>query len=567
MKWKSIYEQRPWLKAYPPGVPSEMEIPVKSLNEAFDEATQRYKNKTAINFYGKKITYRELREKVDRLATALTHLGIKKGDRIALLLLNSPEHIVAFYGSLKVGAVITPISPVYVFSEIKYQLEDSGSESVICQDVLYESLEKTGLQFNNVILTNIDESLPPIKKIMGRTVLRSSYEKMAAPPADIFRHKGIYKLENLLKEHPPNPPKVEIDPKEDLAELPYTGGTTGPPKGVIITHYNLIAAHTQIHAFYPILEEGKEILVAYMPFYHAAGQVTALLDGIFSGSTQFILTTPEIDDILNIIARQNVTTFLGAPSLFEFLKDYERTDRVNWKKLKYVMTGADALNEYTAAAWKTRTGIDLTDAYGMTETSAVAIATPVEKAKVGSIGIPVSGTLAAIVNPDSDEFLPLGEIGELVVAGPQVTQGYWNNLQATKDCEAIIDGFRWWRTGDLARMDEEGYFYIYDRKRDLIKYKGLRVYAREVEEVLKTHPQIREVGVIGARDVKVGENVKAFIVLEPDARGKLSEEDIMNYCREKLTPYKIPKIVEFVGEIPKTDVGKVSRRELRDEGR
>ncbi|MCL0048601.1 AMP-binding protein [Dehalococcoidia bacterium] len=564
MKSKSVYEERPWLKYYPAGVPAEVDIPDKSVSQAFDEATEKWKDKTAVIFYGRKISYRELREKVDRLTTALADLGIKKGDRVGILLLNSPEHIIAFYGVVKLGAIVTPISPVYVSPEIKHQLEDSGAESIICQDMLYEGVEKTGVRLKNVILTNIAESLPASKRFLGKSVLKGVYQKMAAPPPDLFRREGFHQFGELIKKYPPSPPGVEIDPKEDLLNLPYTSGTTGLPKGVMISHYNVIANLEQFRAFYPFLEEGKEVGVGYMPFYHAAGQVLMLLNGILHGHTQVVITTPDLDDILNAISTYKATNFVGAPTIYELLKDYEKTDRVNWKKLKIVASGADALHEFTAKDWKARTGVTLHDIYGMTELVAVSHGSPLGRVKTGAVGIPIPNMMGAIVDPDKDELLPQGELGELVINGPQVTRGYWNKPEATRECEAIINGKRWWRTGDLARMDEEGYFHLYDRKRDLIKYKGLRVYAREVEEVLKTHPQIKEVGVVGERDIKVGENVKAYVVLEYDARGRLSEHDIIEYCQEKLTPYKIPRIIEFVGEIPKTDIGKVSRRELRE---
>ena len=251
--------------------------------------------------------------------------------------------------------------------------------------------------------------------------------------------------------------------------------------------------------------------------------------------------------------------------MYEILKDYKKLNRVNWKKFDIILSGADALHESTINDWKDRTDTDLYDIYGMTELSGTSHSCPPGQPIPGSIGVPTVNTMAAILDPDKDEFLPVDEMGELVVAGPQVTKGYWRNPEATEECEAFLNGVRWWRTGDIGYMNKDGFFFLYDRKRDLIKYKGYRVHAREVEEVLKTHPQIKEAGVVGVPDVKVGENVKAFVVLESDARGKLSEEDIANYFQGKLTHYKIPKIVEFVGEIPKTDVGKVSRRELREE--
>lgn len=558
------YERKPWLQAYPKEIPAEIQIPKQSIVEAFDRATEKWAKRTAINFYGKKFSYGKLREKVDRFATGLSALGVKKGDRVALLLLNSPEHIIAFYGVVKLGAIVTAISPVYVSSEIKHQLLDSGAETLICQDILYEGVEKTGLKLKNVIITNIEDSLPAIKRLMGKKIVRDVYQKMALPASEIFSRSGFYRFNDLIEKYPPALQKVEINPEEDIVTLPYTGGTTGAPKGVMITHQNVMAEITQFHAFLPNLEIGTEVWLAYSPFYHAAGQILSVLDGILSGYTLIIMTTPDPDDLLNLLVKHDIRTLFGAPSLYEILKDYKKTDRINWKKFKMVMSGADALREETFKQWQRRTGVSLQEGYGMTEVTLTATDNPCGKIKLGSIGVPICSTLVAILDPEKDEFVPLKEKGEIAVLGPQVTKGYYNNPEATRACEAIIAGKRWWRTGDIGLMDEEGYFYIYDRKRDLIKYKGLRVYAREVEEVLIKHPQIKEVGVIGVPDIRVGENVKALVVVERDARGKLSEEEVMDYCKDKLAHYKIPKIVEFVGEIPKTDVGKVSRRELRE---
>jgi len=562
----STYEQRPWLERYPDGVPASIEVPMKSVGNAFDEATEKWPNRTAVVFYGRKISFKELREKVDSLASALSDMGIRKGDRMALLLLNSPEYIISFYAAAKVGAVLTPISPVYVSGEIAHQLIDSGAESIICQDILYEGVQKSGVDLKRIILTNISDSLPKMKKIMGKSILRGVYQKMAAPSPDIVSKENFYRLHDLIESYSPDPPAVEIIPQKDLVVLPYTGGTTGPPKGVMVTHYNAVANVAQVAAYLPELKDGRETLIAYMPYYHAAGQSVGVLIGILLGYTQVTITTPDIDDILTSIVKYKATFFMGAPTMYEMLKDYEKTDRVAWKKLKVTLSGADSLHDETARDWKERTGVTITEGYGMTETTATTHMGPVGKQKLGSIGFPIPGTMSAILDPEKDIYMPVGEMGEIVSMGPQVGLGYWQNEAATRECTAEIDGKTWWRTGDIGRMDEDGYFYVYDRKRDLIKYKGLRVFAREVEEVLKTHPSIKEVGVVGAPDQLVGENVKAVVVLESDARGKISETDIMEYCRDRLSHYKIPRIVEFVGEIPKTDIGKVSRREIREEG-
>lgn len=565
---KSVYLERPWLKFYSKGVPSDIEVPIDiSVNNLFDKATEKWSDKISCVFYGNKISYKELREKVDRFANALSHLGVKKGDRVALLLLNSLEYIIAFFAVLKLGAIVTSISPVYVSSEIKHQLEDSGSKHLVCLDILYEGVVKSGVTLKNVILTNIADSLPKLKKLVGKSMLRGIYQKMASPSPTLFAEAGIYKFHDLIKEYPPSPPPVKIDPQKDCAWLPYTGGTTGKPKGVIITHYNMVVNDKQFEKFINIFQEGREVLLGYMPFYHVAGFMSGPFTSIVHGFTNVILASPEIDDVINAIANYKVSMLIGAPAIFEFLKDYDKADYVNWSKMKIVISSADALHDFTAKDWKSRTGIDIHEYYGQTELTCAVIGTPLGKAKTGSIGIPQPSTNAAILDVEKDIYLPVGEKGELAINGPQMTKGYWNNPVATNECQALINGITWWRIGDIAYMDEDGYFHIYDRKKDLIKYKGLQVLAREVEEVLKTHPQIKEAGVIGVRDIKVGQNVKAFVVLESDARGNLSEAQIVDYCQGKLTHYKIPKSIEFVGEIPKTDIGKVSRRELREEER
>lgn len=567
MSAKEAYETRPWLKFYLKEVSADVPIPEKSVVEMFDESTDKWKDKTALIFYGRKISYRELREQTDRFATALADLGVKKGERVALLLLNSPQFIIAFFAALKAGAIITAISPVYVSPEIKHQLLDSGAKYLICQDILFDHVEKTGVKLEKVIVTSITEYLPAMKKFLGSSILRAVYQKMSAPPAELFKKEGFYQLQELIAKYPPNPPKVQFNIKEDLVTLPYTGGTTGLPKGAMITHFNLISAqYLGTKAWGNVVEQGKEVVLAYLPFYHIYGQSVVMLGGISQGYTLVIFTTPDLDDILNSIESYKATVFYSVPSLYEALRDYARTDRVNWKRLKVLVSGADALLEDTAKGWEKRTGTKIHEGWGMTETSSVGILSPYGQPRVGSFGVPLPNTVAGIADPDKDEFLPVGETGELVVKGPQVFKGYWNNPEETKKMSMTVNGERWLRTGDLVRMDEEGYFYFYDRKRDMIKYKGLAVFAREVEEVLCSHPQVKEAGVIGVPDADVGERVKAIVVLETEARGKLSETEIITYCTEHLAHYKVPKIVEFRGEVPKTDVGKVSRRELRDEG-
>jgi long-chain acyl-CoA synthetase len=563
---KAQYEAKPWLKWYLQGVPKDITVEEKSVVDTFNETCDKWKDKTAVVFYGRKVSYKELREQVDRFAAALHDLGVKKGDKIALLLLNSPQFIIAYMGALKAGATLTTISPVYVGSEIKYQLEDSGARMIVCMDILYDNVERSGVKLDAVILTSISEYLPGMKKFLGSSVLRAVYQKMAAPPVELFQREGFYRFQDLLKKYPPNPPDIKFNIREDIVTLPYTGGTTGKPKGAKITHYNFGAARQLGSKFWgDIVQEGKETVIAYLPFYHIYGQAVVMMGGLTEGYTSILITTPDPDDILSAIENYHGTIFYGVPSLYEYLKDYEKTNRVNWKKIKVLISGADALLEDTAMGWEKRTGARIHEGWGMTETTSTGMVNPYGRAKIGSFGVPMPGCVAGIMEVEGTKFLPIGETGELVFKGPNVFPGYWGKPEETKEVLLGIDGETWLRTGDLARMDEEGYFYFYDRKKDMIKYKGLQVFAREVEEVIASHPQVKEAGVIGVPDPEVGEKVKAIVVLESEARGKVSEEDIMKYCAGKLAAYMVPKIVEFRGEVPKTDIGKVSRRELREE--
>lgn len=565
MSAKEAYAAKPWVAHYPEGVAEEVEVPEMSVPQAFDKMADQYANKNALIFYGKKITYRKLKELTDSFASALSALGVSKGDTVALYLLNCPQYVIAYFGALKVGAKVTPISPVYTSKEVKHQLEDSEARAIICEEILYDNVERSGADLDHVILTDIADYLPSLKKLFGKNALSKAYSGMAAPSQEHVEKAGLLRFQDLLKKYPGPPPPVEINPREDLAALPYTGGTTGLPKAAMITHYNMIALQQQIMAFWPMFEEGNEVVMGFLPFFHIYGQVVVMFNSLVQGFTVVLFTTPDIDDILTAMDRYQASAFFGVPTLFEYLKEYERTDRVNWKRLKMIACGADTLHESTIKQWEQRTGAVIMEGYGMTETTAVAHSTPYHRPKTGSFGVPLPGVDAAIVDVDGEECIPVGEDGELILSGPNIMQGYWRRPEETSETMMDMDGKRWLRTGDLVRMDEEGYFHFFDRKRDLIKFKGYSVFARHVEEVLYKHPKIKAAGVVGVADPKVGQLIKAYVVLQSDARGKISEEEIVEFCRDNLAHYKVPRIIEFRGELPKTDVGKVSRRELREE--
>jgi long-chain acyl-CoA synthetase len=545
-----VYLSRPWAR-HQSAKPGSITVPLQSVTRAFDEVTERAPERTAVAFYGRPISYRELRDASDRLANALAALGLKKGDRVALYLVNSPQFIIAYFAALKCGATVTPISPVYTSHEVKYQLQDSGARAVICQDVLYEKVARTGVALDFVVVSNVGEYLPTLKRLMAK--------KTAVAGA------RIHWLQDLLKAHPPQPPAVRIDPKKDIAALPYTGGTTGNPKGVILTHYNLVAAQSIGMAAFPNLSEGKEVVLAFLPFFHIYGQVVIMLNSLCQGNLLVLFTSPDTEAIIAAMERYQATVFYGVPTLYEYLKDHKDTDKANWKRLKLIVSGADTLHESTVNGWTRRTGSKITEGYGLSETAAISHINPLERPKTGSFGCPVELVEAAVINAETLDFTPPGETGELVLAGPNVMAGYWNRPEDTAKAFVERDGRRWLRTGDIVRMDEEGYFHFYDRSKDLIKFKGYSIFAKDVEDVLYGHPQVKAAGVIGVADPAVGQRIKAIVVLQGDARGKVSADEIKAYCRQSLAEYKVPHIVEFRGELPKTDVGKISRRELRDE--
>ncbi len=565
MDAKEIYASKPWLKHYPEGVPETVDIPNVSVPDLFNQVVQKYGKKAALIFYGKEISYINLKELVDRFATALADLGVKKGNTVALYLLNCPQYVIAYFAALRIGAKVTPISPVYTSHEIRHQLQDSDAMTLVCQDILYDNVEKTGIVLKHVILTSILEYLPTLKKVLGKSMLGKDYADLQVPTPEHRAQAGLLDFQELIKKYPPQPPQVTIEPKKDIAILPYTGGTTGLPKAAVLNHFNMVALYAQGKAFWPFLEDGKELVMAFLPFFHIYGQVVVMLASLCRGFTMVLFTTPDIDDIISAMERYKASTFNGVPTMFEYLKEYEKTDRVNWKKLKLIACGADTLHESTIEAWERRTGSQIYEGYGMTETTGVSHGNPYLRSKKTSFGVPIPGVKAAIIEYEGTNYMPVGEVGEMILSGPNIMQAYWKREEETRQSLIDIDGEKWLRTGDIVSMDEDGYFHFFDRKRDLIKYKGYSVFARHVEEVLYQHPQIKAAGVVGVPDPKVGHLIKAYVVLESEARGKISEQEIIEFCKKNLAHYKVPKIIEFRGELPKTDVGKVSRRELREE--
>ena len=555
------YERRPWLKWYAKGVPADVEIPERSIPDMIDEAVTKWGNKTAIVFYGEKMKHKEIHELSLRFATALHDLGVKKGDRVAILLPNCPQYIIAYFGILRLGAVASPMSPLYSPREIKHQVNDSESKNIVCLDLLYENVEKvwkeTGLQ--HAIITSIEEYLPRMGRFFSRT-------RGGTLSVETRQRPEILLFQDLIKKYPPKPPKVEINPKEDLAALPYTGGTTGVPKGAMLTHYNIAAIQEEMYRFFPDMYRAEEErTIALLPFYHIYGQAVIMLTGRIRGGLGILFAKPDLEDIIAAMEKYDVTLFYGVPTLYKYLLDVKRARRFSWKRLKYIFCGADTLHKEVREDWMRFIGKEIREGYGLTETTAVTHTNPPDRNKPGSFGVPLPNTHVAIIDPDTQEFLPPGEEGELVTSAPQVMKGYWKKPKANKESFMKAGGRVWFKTGDIARMDEEGYFYFVERTKDMIKYKGYSVFAHEIEEVLYNHPKVKEAAVIGVPDPDVGERVKAIVVPDTDYRGKLTEEEVTEWCEKNLAHYKVPKIVEFRGEIPKTDAFKIDHKKLRTE--
>ncbi|MEW6216371.1 MAG: AMP-binding protein [Candidatus Bipolaricaulota bacterium] len=551
MSEENPYRERPWVRHYAEGVPEKVEAPAEPVWSLLDRAAQAFPRRAALHYYGTNLSYRELREQADAFAAGLGGAGVRKGDRVALYLVNSPQFVIAYFGILKAGATVVPVSPVYSSSELAFQIKDSGASYIVCQDLLYGNLERAELDLKGIIVTGAHEYLPALKGVFAKK-------------APLPEGQNVHPFQKILRAGAAGS-SADVNPEADLAVLPYTGGTSAQPKGVRLTHANLVSCSAQLRAFFPNLTEGAEVVAAALPLYHIYGQVGVLLMGITLGSTLVMFTSLDLGQILSTMDRQGVTVFYGVPALYEVLRSHAKTAWVNWKKMKLVVSGADSLPETTASGWEERTGKAILEGFGMTETSGVSHVNPANRIKRGAFGVPLPNVDVAVVDPESGKLLPVGEVGELLLSGPNITAGYWKRDEDNRRAFTQVDGKRWLRTGDLVRMDDEGYFHYYARTKDLIKYRGFSVFLREIEEVLTAHPMVKAAGVVGVKDPKVGEYPMAYVVLKPEARGRVTEADIRDYLKEKLAPYKVPKVVEFRSELPKTDVGKVSRRDLREE--
>ncbi len=549
-----------WGANYPEHLKRRLEYPDVPVFKLLEKSAERFPDNPATIFMGGRLTFKQLLDKVYRFAAALAALGVKKGDRVAIMLPNCPQAVIAYYGALKAGATVVEFNPLYVEREIEYQIKDSGSKVMVALDLLMGRItkvrESAGLE--KVIWTSIKDFLPFPLNILYPIKARREGQLVEVPTGP-----GNYQFVDLLKKHPADPPEHEFDPSEDVACLQYTGGTTGVSKGCMLTHRNLVVNAVQVRSWMPDIEDGRERILTVLPLFHSYAMTTCMNLAALCAGTMILLPRFIIEDVLKAIDKYRPTLFPGAPTIYVAIINHPDVQKYDLKSIKACISGSAPLPVEVQKRFEELTGGRLVEGYGLSEASPVTHCNPVYGLrKVGCIGLPFPDTVSKIVDLETGEKeLPIGETGELVLKGPQVMKGYWNRPDET--AATLRDGRLY--TGDIAKMDEDGYTYIVDRKKEMILASGYNIYPREIEEVLYEHPKVKEAAAIGVPDKYRGETVKVFIVLKEGEEA--TAEEIIDFCRDKLAKYKVPKLVEFREELPKTIVGKVLRRVLVEEER
>ncbi|MFC4454356.1 long-chain fatty acid--CoA ligase [Deinococcus sonorensis] len=555
--------ERPWLEHYEPGVPADMENSYSAVYELLGRSAARFPNRIALHFMGSELSYRQLWLDVQRFASALQRLGVKQGDRVSIMLPNCPQFVVAFFGASLAGAVVVNTSPMYVARELAHQLQDSGSETLIMLDAFYPRYAEVQdtVPVKRVIVTGIQDALP-----FPKNMLYPVRERSQGHWVDVPLGGRVFGMKALLRSQAPSPRPVQVRP-DDVALLQYTGGTTGVPKGAMLTHHNLTSNALQCRAWMTDLKEGQEVLLAAIPFFHVYGMTTAQNMGLLIGATLVLVPNPrDLGMLLQLIDSRKPTMFPGVPTMYGAINQHPDTPKHDLTSIRACISGSAPLPLETARRFREITGgANLVEGYGLTESSPVTHSNPIfGEQREGSIGVPFPGVYAYVAAEDGTP-LPSGEVGELYVAGPNVMAGYWQRPDETAKTMRERAGQRWLLTGDMAVMDPDGYFRIVDRKKDVIIAGGFNIYPREVEEVLYQHPAVLEAAAVGVPHPHRGETVKAFVVFRPGHSA--TAEQLEAYCRERLSPYKVPRLFEVRQELPKSPVGKVLRRVLADEAR
>lgn len=565
--------EMPWLKHYENGIPASLSYPDQPLYQMLAGAAAQYASQPAVKMIlrylpagrtiGAEFSYSDLKDKVDRLATALHELGVRKGDRVAVQLPNSPHSLIVFYGILKLGAIVVNTNPIYTPREMQHQFSDSGSETVILLNSFYPKLQEIQARtpIKRVIIAHINDFTGfPFNRLVQRSQAKEGQW------VDVPEGNGVYHMTTLLKKYPPTPPKVDVKP-DDIALFQYTGGTTGIPKAAMLSHRNLVSNVLQCASWLTDLEPGHEVVMGAIPFFHVFGMTVCMALSVAMGGKLIVTPNPRpIDNVMNQIQRERASIFPGVPAMYIGIVNHPDVARYDLKSVKACISGAAPLPMEVQEQFGAITGGRLVEGYGLTEAAPVTHCNPVYGLrKSGSIGVPLPDVEARLVSlePGPDGMpvdVAAGQEGELALRGPQVMMGYWNKPEETAN---VKDAEGWLYTGDIARMDEDGYFYIVDRKKDIIIASGYNVVPREVEEVLFSHPAVQEAVVVGIPHPVRGETVKAYVVLKEGQ--KATSAELIDFCKQQLAAYKVPTMVEFRSELPKTMVGKFLRRVLVEE--
>ncbi|MFJ2553867.1 long-chain-fatty-acid--CoA ligase [Microbacterium sp. NPDC087591] len=555
------YDSRPWLSSYAEGVPAEIEQPTQTLPEMMAASVRTFGRRPALEFFGAVTTYRELGEQIERAAEGLRRLGVGAGDRVALVLPNCPQHVVAFYATLRLGAIVVEHNPLYTARELRHQFEDHGARVAIVWDKVADTVSgfPSDLTVEHIVSVDLTAAMPLSKRLLLRLPVpkaRESRAKLTAAPK--ARHLVAWKK---LVDHRRLSRRIPGPTLSDTALLQYTSGTTGVPKGAILTHANLRANAMQGRAWVPGLVDGQETFYGVLPLFHAYGMTLCLTFAMSIGAKLVLFPTFDLG-LVTAAARTSPPTFLPAvPPIYDQLARAAARGTIDLSTVRFAISGAMSLPVATVQRWEEATGGLLVEGYGMTESSPVALGNPIGRTRrPGTVGVPFPSTEIRVVDPDDTDIdLPTGERGELLIRGPQVFQGYWGRRGETADV-LLADG--WLRTGDIAEVSEDGFVTIVDRLKELIITGGFNVSPSEVEDALEAHPDVVAAAVVGLPRSSGGEEVAAAVVLRDGA--ELDVSALRDFCRTRLTPYKVPKRIVAVDDLPRSLIGKVLRRQVRE---
>ncbi|MBY7143216.1 long-chain-fatty-acid--CoA ligase [Virgibacillus sp. NKC19-3] len=553
-----LHQVKRWHKHYPTEIPTTIDYDKKSLHAFLAESVQRYPKKKALHFMGKELSYNELYAQTRRMANYMQSLGLQKGDRVAVMLPNSPQAVISYYATLMAGAIVVQTNPLYKERELEYQLKDSGATFIVCLDILLPRVTnvRANTDLKHTIVTGIKDYLPFPKNVMYPFIQKKQYNMVVKVEQSNETHLWQFMMEKSTEDFE----EVDVDPVNDLALLQYTGGTTGNPKGVMLTHYNLVSNVQMCVSWLYNTKEGEEVVLGVLPFFHVYGMTTVMNMAVMQGFKMILLPNFDAEEVLKTIQKQKPTLFPGAPTIYIGILSHPAINKYDLSSIQACISGSAPLPVEVQEQFEKITDGSLIEGYGLTESSPVTHANFVWGNRVnGSIGVPWPDTDSKIFRMTSGEEADIGEVGEIAVKGPQIMKGYWNNQEETDN--VLKNG--WLFTGDLGYMNDEGYFFVVDRKKDVIIAGGYNIYPREVEEVLYENEGIQEAVVVGIPDPYRGETVKAYVVLKEGYA--LTEKELNAYCRKHLAAFKVPRAYDFREELPKTAVGKILRRQLIDE--